>query len=87
MKKSGLALNWKLYGALWILMMALRQDFWLWNDPRLLFGVLPVGLAYQAGYSILAAFVMWGLVVFAWPVHLEQLEDQPAPGTSETARP
>ena len=34
----------------------LHQDFWNWKqaDP-LIFGFLPIGLAYQAGYSILAA--------------------------------
>ena len=34
----------------------LHQDFWNWRkaDP-LVFGFLPIGLAYQAGYSILAA--------------------------------
>jgi hypothetical protein len=78
MKRSAAALDWKLYGALWLVMMAIRQDFWLWNDSRLLFGVLPVGLAWQAGYSILAALVMWGLVTFAWPAELEDLEEPPS---------
>lgn len=55
-------------------MMALRQDFWLWDDGRLVFGVLPVGLAYQAGYSLLAMLVIWGLVRFKWPRELERLE-------------
>ena len=36
----------------------LHQDFWNWKkaDP-LIFGFLPIGLAYQAGYSILAAAI------------------------------
>jgi hypothetical protein len=50
----------------------LHQDFWNWkkSDP-LIFGFLPVGLAYHAGYSILAAVLMAVLVKIAWPSHLE----------------
>ncbi len=69
------ALNWKLYGLLWVVMMVLRQDFWFWTDKTLVFGVLPVGLAWQVGYSILAALILWGLVRWQWPRELEQLED------------
>jgi len=58
----------------------LHQDFWNWKkaDP-LIFGFLPVGLAYHAGYSILAAITMAVLVKFAWPAHLENV--QPESGT------
>lgn len=66
--------SFKLYAGLWLAMMALRQDFWLWHDATLVFGFLPVGLAYQAGYSLVAAAVMAALVRFAWPAHLEELE-------------
>jgi hypothetical protein len=65
------------YVALWILMMAVRQDAWNWRDPSLVWGVLPVGLAYQVGYSLLAAVVMALLVRFDWPVELEGLEEPP----------
>jgi hypothetical protein len=59
----------------------LHQDFWNWKklDP-LIFGFLPIGLAYHAGYSILAAILMAGLVWIAWPRHLEE-------PTSEETRP
>jgi Protein of unknown function (DUF3311) len=55
-----------------------HQDLWNWSksDP-LVFGFLPIGLAYQAGYSILAAAMMAVLVAFAWPKHLEE-QDPPA---------
>jgi hypothetical protein len=54
---------------------ALHQDFWNWKTAMpFVFGFLPVGLAYQAGYSILAALTMAVLVKFAWPKHLEALE-------------
>ena len=63
------------YVALWIAMMAVRQDFWNWDDPSLVLGILPIGLAYQVGYSLLAAAVMWLLVRFDWPDELERLEE------------
>jgi Protein of unknown function (DUF3311) len=52
----------------------LHQDFWNWKNADLVFGFLPVGLAYHAGYSILAAIMMAVLVKFAWPKHLENVE-------------
>ena len=54
---------------------ALHQDFWNWNktDP-LVFGFVPVGLAYHAAYSFAAAALMWVFVKFAWPEHLEKVE-------------
>ena len=53
----------------------LHQDYWNWKkaDP-LIFGFLPIGLAYHAGYSILACIMMAVLVKFAWPKHLETSE-------------
>ncbi len=70
------------YAVLWLAMMALRQEAWLVDETRLLLGVLPAGLAWQAGYSLLAAGVMWALVRRAWPAHLEALDpaDDPAEG-------
>jgi hypothetical protein len=53
----------------------LHQDFWNWKKAEpLVFGFLPVGLAYHAGYSIIAALLMAVLVKFAWPKHLETIE-------------
>jgi hypothetical protein len=53
----------------------LHQDFWNWKSVEpLVFGFLPVGLAYHAGYSVLAAILMAILVKFAWPKHLEDVE-------------
>jgi hypothetical protein len=53
----------------------LHQDFWNWakSDP-LIFGFLPIGLAYHAAYSVLAAAMMAVLVLFAWPKQLEEQE-------------
>jgi hypothetical protein len=68
--------GFKSYAALWVLMMALHQDPWFAEDPRLVAGVLPADLAYQAGFSLLAAAVLALLVRVAWPAHLEALEER-----------
>jgi hypothetical protein len=50
----------------------LHQDIWFWRTARpLVFGFVPVGLAYHAGFSVAAAAVLGLLVKFAWPSHLE----------------
>jgi len=55
----------------------LHQDFWNWKKAEpLIFGFLPPGLAYHAGYSILAAITMAILVKFAWPAHLENVQPE-----------
>jgi len=56
---------------------ALHQDFWNWTSARpLLFGFLPIGLAYHAAYAVGAAVIMRLLVQVAWPAKLEQWADQ-----------
>jgi hypothetical protein len=53
----------------------LHQDYWNWKKANpLVFGFLPIGLAYHAGYSLLASVTMALLVRFAWPKHLEAIE-------------
>jgi len=55
-----------------VILAILHQDFWFWDDARLVFGFMPVGLAYHALYSLLAAGI-WALAVkFAWPENLEE---------------
>lgn len=61
--------------ALAVALAILHQDFWYWDDTTLVFGFLPIGLAYHSLFSILAATV-WALAVkFAWP---STIEDQVA---------
>jgi hypothetical protein len=53
----------------------LHQDFWNWRVAEpMIFGFIPIGLAYHAAYSIVAAALMAVLVKFAWPKHLETVE-------------
>lgn len=58
-----------------IALAVLHQDTWNWDNGNLVFGFMPVGLAYHAGYSIVAA-LFWAFVVkFAWPTRLEEWAD------------
>jgi hypothetical protein len=67
--------------ALAVALFILHQDFWLWDDHTLMFGFLPIGLAYHIGFSI-ASSLLWGLaIIFAWPKDIEEFAsefDQPA---------
>mgnify|MGYP002624326590 CR=1 FL=1 len=73
--------------ALAILLALLHQDFWFWNNRTLVFGFMPIGLAYHALFSLMAA-ACWALAVkFAWPTHIEEWADEfeeQAPGTAAT---
>jgi hypothetical protein len=52
---------------------ALHQDIWFWRTAQpLVFGFLPIGLAYHAAYCVVAAALMWILTRVAWPSHLEE---------------
>ena len=53
-----------------IVLGVLHQDFWNWDNSSLVFGFMPIGLAYHAGYS-LAAATLWAFAIkFAWPTEL-----------------
>jgi hypothetical protein len=54
------------------LVYVLHQDVWLWRSARpLVFGFLPIGLFYHAAYTLAISALMWVLVKFNWPSHLE----------------
>jgi hypothetical protein len=59
-----------------VVLYVLHQDFWYWRSARLVFGFVPIGLFYQGCFSVAAALLMWLLVKFAWPQHLEQEIEQ-----------
>ncbi len=65
--------KWTLYVGL-IVLYLLHNDLWLWNDPKLVLG-LPVGLLYHFGFCVVSSGLMWLLVTYAWPRHLE-VEDE-----------
>ena len=50
----------------------LHQDIWFWRSATpLVFGFLPVGLAYHAVYTAVISLVLAWLVRAYWPAHLE----------------
>jgi hypothetical protein len=58
-----------------VALYVLHQDLWFWTSARpLVFGFLPIGLAYHGLYCLAATLLMWALTRFAWPGHLEQAE-------------
>jgi len=52
---------------------ALHQDFWFWRQARpLVFGFLPIGLFYHVLYMVASSVLLWGLVKYFWPSHLDK---------------
>ena len=64
---SGKTLVWGLF----LLMFVLHQDKWWWDDGALVFGFLPVGLAFHAAFSLVCAALGWLAIKMAWPHDLE----------------
>ena len=55
-----------------VVLYILHQDFWFWREARpLVFGFLPIGLFYHAIFTLASSAVLWLLVAFAWPSHVE----------------
>ncbi len=73
-----------------VILGLLHQDLWWWDDPTLVLGFLPTGLAFHITFSLLAAS-LWALAVrIAWPHHLEdevaaEAPVGPGPGPASTA--
>ena len=63
----------------------LHQDIWFWRSSHLVFGFVPVGLFYHGVFAIAAALLMWLLVNYAWPSHLEREVEQTKTGEDEPA--
>ncbi len=59
--------------ALVVLLYVLHQDIWFWREARpLVFGFLPIGLAYHAAFTLSISLLMALLVARAWPDHLDE---------------
>lgn len=71
-----------------------HQDFWNWRKVHpLAFGFIPIGLFYHACFVVASSLVLWMLVTYAWPAHLEaevegqqQQQGNEAKATKEDAR-
>jgi len=67
MNKLNLTTGAKIIIGLVLLLLILHQDNWNWDKADLVFGFIPIGLAWHAGISI-AASATWLLATFiAWP--------------------
>ena len=50
----------------------LHQDTWFWRTATpMVLGFIPIGLFYHACFTLAASALMWMLVKYAWPSHLE----------------
>ncbi len=55
-----------------LVLYVLHQDIWFWRRARpFVFGFIPIGLFYHACFAVAASLVLWMLVKYAWPAHLE----------------
>ena len=66
-----------------VALSVLHQDFWWWDDASVVFGFIPIGLAWHAGISLAAGLVWWLAVVFCWPQGLDA-DDPVAPASAAT---
>ncbi|HEX3132213.1 MAG TPA: DUF3311 domain-containing protein [Planctomycetota bacterium] len=74
----------KWLAAVWVIaLLVLHQDFWLWTSKTLLFGCVPIGLAYHAGFTVLAAITLFVFTRTIWPKHLEEEEHRLPPASPD----
>lgn len=65
-----------------LLLAVLHHDLWLWNDPRLVLGFVPAGLAYHAAFSLAASLLSLWVVLYASPAE----PDDPPPHRERGSR-
>jgi hypothetical protein len=63
----------------------LHQDIWFWRSSYLVFGFIPIGLFYHGVFTVAAALLMWLLVSYAWPTHLESEVEEAMPREDDAA--
>lgn len=73
-----------------LFLVVIHQDLWNWDNDQLVFGFIPMTLAYHAGISIAASVVWFIAAMTAWPINLEDetallhVGDEPAETNSST---
>ena len=70
-----------LIGLFFIGLFFLHQDFWWKNDPTLVFGFLPVSLAYHVGWTLLVALGWFLVGKYCWPQGLDEEPVKPEKST------
>ena len=66
----------KLVWVLVVILLIVHQDNWLWENDKLVFGFMPIGLVYHAGISVAAAITWFLATKFAWPRALDTYSPQ-----------
>lgn len=51
-----------------VFLFVIHQDIWFWSNSYLVFGFIPIGLAYHACISLGAAFTWYLATLYAWPL-------------------
>ncbi len=64
------------------LLIILHQDNWLWDNPSLVFGFMPITLLYHLCISLAATLTWLVATRYAWPV-----DASPPPGSAESSAP
>ncbi|MCA9258140.1 MAG: DUF3311 domain-containing protein [Planctomycetales bacterium] len=54
-----------------VVLIVLHQDFWLWDDGRLVAGFMPIGLFYHVCLSCATAAVWLAATRYCWPDDLQ----------------
>jgi hypothetical protein len=63
-----------------VALFILHHDFWNWDNTELVFGFMPIGLAYHTAYSIVAGLFWFLVTKFAWPHSVEAWADETGEG-------
>ncbi len=62
--------------AIVVLLIVLHQDFWNWHTHEpLVFGFIPIGLAWHVGISLAAGALSWFMVTYCWPKDVDVLDE------------
>ena len=69
-------MNRKVIWVLFLLLFIFHQDLWWWDDTSLIFGFLPIGLAFHATFSLGCALLGWLVIKYAWPHELQQFAEE-----------
>ena len=69
-------MNRKVIWVLFLLIFIFHQDLWWWDDTSLIFGFLPIGLAFHATFSLGCALLGWLAIKYAWPHELQQFAEE-----------
>jgi hypothetical protein len=72
--------------ALFLILFVVHQDLWWWDDSSLVFGFMPLGLAFHAGFSIACAFLGWLAIRYCWPHDLEAFAEEEADQDQMTSK-